>query len=169
METLLFIILGVLSRILPHAPNMTAVGGVALFSGAKFNTKKAVTITLLTMLISDFIIGFHSLMFATYGGMILAVFVGKWISQRAGARRIIAGTFLSSAIFFVITNFAVWAATPLYAKTMNGFITCYIMALPFFRNSITGDLLYSISFFTIDAIFNYYKFPLFHWPRKLFS
>ncbi len=169
METLFFVILGVLSRVLPHPANMTAVGTVALFSGAKFDAKKAVIITMLTMFISDAVIGFHSLMFATYGSLVLAVFVGTWIRKHTNIRRIIAGTLLSSLIFFVITNFAVWAATPLYAKNLNGFITCFIMALPFFRNSLTGDTLYSISFFTFDALCVYYKFRLFNRQNKLYS
>jgi hypothetical protein len=139
--------IGVLSRLLPHPANMTAVGALALFGGAKFDAKKAVLATLAVMLISDIVIGFHSLMWATYGSMVLAVLIGRWIGRKGKVRRIIGGTLLSSLVFFIITNFAVWAATPLYAKTMNGLITCYVMAIPFFRNSLVGDCLYSFLFF----------------------
>jgi hypothetical protein len=143
----ILIAIGVLSRLLPHAPNMTAVGAVAFFSGAKFDSRKAVLATLAIMLISDMCIGFHSLMWATYGSMILAVFMGRWIGQKRGMGRIVGGVFVSSLIFFIITNFTVWATTPLYPKTIDGLITCYVMALPFFRNSIVGDMIFSFLFF----------------------
>jgi hypothetical protein len=147
MEELLIITVGVLSRLLPHPANMTAVGGIALFSGAKFETKKAIFLTLSTMFFSDLVIGFHSLMWATYGGMFLAVIVGTWIGKSPRVSRLLGGVFLSSVIFFIITNFAVWVATPLYPKTVSGLIDCYVMALPFFRNSIAGDLVYTVVFY----------------------
>ena len=147
METVLLIFIGVLSRLLPHPANMTAIGGVAIYSGAKLDTKKALVITLVSMFFSDVVIGFHSLMWATYGSLIVAVLIGKWISSRANTQRVVGGTLVSSLIFFIITNFAVWATTPLYAKTLSGFIDCYIMALPFFRNSLAGDMGYSLILF----------------------
>jgi hypothetical protein len=134
MELLFFIFIGIVSRLLPHPANVTAVGAVAIFTGAKFNTKNAILATLVTMFISDMVIGFHSLMWATYGSMVFAVVVGRWIGRRKKVSRIIGGTLLSSLIFFVITNFAVWATTPLYTKTIDGLIACFVMALPFFLN-----------------------------------
>lgn len=144
---LTLIIFGVLSRLLPHPANMTAVGGIALFSGAKLEVKKAIIVTLVTMIISDVFIGFHILMWATYGSLVLAVLVGRWVNQRVTVGRIAGGVLLSSLLFFVITNFAVWGMTPLYPKTINGLITCYIMALPFFRNSLVGDFGYTFIVF----------------------
>jgi len=147
MEELLIILVGVLTRLMPHPANITAVGGLALFSGAKFDVKKSIILTLTTMLISDAFIGFHSLLWATYGGMLCAVLIGKWIGSSPCISRLAGGVLSSAIIFFVITNFAVWAATPLYPRTINGLINCYIMALPFFRNSITGDFISAVMFF----------------------
>lgn len=147
METIFLILIGILSRLLPHPANMTAVGGVAIYSVAKLNTKKALIITLVTMFLSDAMIGFHSLMWATYGSLVIAVLIGGWVRQRISIGRILSGTLLASIFFFLITNFAVWVVTPLYQKTINGLITCFIMALPFFRNSLLGDMGYTCIIF----------------------
>jgi len=152
MEYILIILTGVLSRLLPHPANITAVGGLALFSGAKFGLRKSMMLVLVTMFISDAFIGFHSLMWATYGSMLLAMLIGKWIGRQPRISRLVGGIVTSSIVFFVITNFAVWAATPLYPKTVNGFFDCYIMAIPFFRNSLVGDTLYTCVFFSLEAV-----------------
>jgi hypothetical protein len=149
MEWIVVITIGVLSRLLPHPANITAVGGLALLTGAKYDSKKAILATLATMLISDIFLGFHSLMWATYGSMILAVLIGRWIGSTGRMSRIAGGTLFSSVIFFIITNFAVWATTPLYVKTFDGLITCFVMAIPFFRNSIIGDVVYTTMFFSV--------------------
>ena len=146
---LLLILIGVLSRLVPHPANMTAIGGIALFSGAKYDTKKALIVTVMTMMISDAIIGFHSLMWATYGSLIIAVVIGKQIGARSSVQRKLGGVLASSAIFYIITNFAVWAATPLYPKTLDGLVTSYIMAIPFFRNSLMGDVISSFALFVL--------------------
>ncbi|OGG11689.1 hypothetical protein A2Z00_00680 [Candidatus Gottesmanbacteria bacterium RBG_13_45_10] len=153
MEILSFIIIGIASRLMPHPANMTAVGAMALFSGAKFSFWKASVIVCTTMLITDMVLGLHSVMWATYGSMILAVLIGRWIGNSKHMSRIIGGVLVSSVVFFVITNFAVWATTPLYPKTANGLLTCYIMALPFFRNSLVGDMFYTIALFSFEVVF----------------
>jgi hypothetical protein len=151
MDMIFFIVFGVLSRLLPHPANMTAVGSIALFAGAKFDTKKAIIVTMATMLISDIALGLHPLMWATYGSLLLGVCVGKWIGRSVYFGRITGGILTSSIIFFVITNFAVWLTTPLYPKTVSGLAACYMMAIPFFRNSILGDLFYGYTFFFVFA------------------
>lgn len=147
MDIVLLILIGVLSRLMPHPANMTAVGGIAVFSGAKLETKKALIITFVTMILSDAIVGFHSLMWATYGSLFIAVLIGRFVGKNNKVKRIISGTLFSSVTFYLVTNFAVWVATPLYPRTLIGFITCYMMALPFFRNSLIGDLFYAGVFF----------------------
>ncbi len=148
MEIFIFILLGVLSRLAPHAPNLTAVGALSLFVGAKYGVKKSLIILLTTMLIADSIKGFHSVMWATYGALMIGVFIGKVIAHKKNVEWIIGGTLLSSIVFFIITNFAVWLAPNfMYAKTAQGLMQCYLMAIPFFRNTLVGDLMYSGIFF----------------------
>ncbi|OGG34970.1 hypothetical protein A2363_01985 [Candidatus Gottesmanbacteria bacterium RIFOXYB1_FULL_47_11] len=148
MDTLLLLIIGVFSRLVPHPANMTAVGALAIFSGARLGMKKSVIITIAVMGISDVILGFHSVMWATYGAMVLAVILGRYVSRSRSVVRIAGVTITSSVLFYLITNFAVWAAPgSMYAHTVSGLLDSYIMALPFFRNSLMGDMFYTALFF----------------------
>jgi hypothetical protein len=155
MEIITLTIIGIISRLVPHLPNMTPVGATTLFSSAKFGFKKGMIILLFTMLITDVVIGLHSVMWATYGSFMIALLIGRWLQKNCSLVRIMTGTFVSSLVFFVITNFAVWLVpNGMYAKTLAGLTQCYIMALPFFRNSLIGDFSYSAIFFGGYAVMN---------------
>ncbi len=54
---------------------------------------------------------------------------------------------MSSMLFFVITNFGVWATSGMYVRDANGLLNAYVLGLPFFKNSLFGDLFYTLSFF----------------------
>lgn len=139
--------IGVLSRLLPHPANFTAVPALALFSGAHIGLRKAVIVTVATMVISDIMLGFHSVMWATYGSMAFTAVLG-YLARNRSFKVLAAVTLFSSLQFFIITNFAVWLApNTLYPKTLLGLLQSYIMALPFFRNSLLGDVLYTTVFF----------------------
>ena len=153
MEIIVLTIIGLISRLVPHLPNMTAVGAMALFSSAKFGMKKGMIIVFLTMLLTDRVLGFHSVMWATYGSFLITLVVGRWIQKKDSLSRCVAGMLLSSVVFFIITNFAVWLVPHgMYAKNLSGLVHCYIMALPFFRNSLIGDFSYGALFFGSYAL-----------------
>lgn len=139
---IVLVILAISTRLLPHPANFAAVGAVALFSGTYLNKKYALWLPLAVMVISDMIIGFHNLIFFTWGSFVLMGLIGLWVRKNKNVPNIIFGTITGSLAFFFITNFAVWAFTPFYAKTVQGLLQCFIMALPFFRNSIAGDIFY---------------------------
>ena len=148
MEVFIFTILGVISRLAPHAPNLTAVGALSLFVGAKYGVKRGLVVLFATMLIADSIKGLHSVMWATYGALVIGVFIGRYISSKQNAGLIIGGTVVSSLVFFIMTNFAVWLAPNfMYAKTFQGLMQCFAMGIPFFRNTLVGDLMYAGIFF----------------------
>ncbi len=143
----LVILSSVLLRIIPHPPNFAPVGGLALFSGAKLSGKKAFLIPLATMLISDLFLGFHSTMFYVYFSFLLIVLIGKTLSKKAAFTNLVLASLLSSIVFFLITNFGVWFEGNIYAKNIIGLTNAYLMGVPFFRNTLLGDLLYTFSFF----------------------
>ncbi len=148
MDIIIFIAIGIVARLVPHVPNMTPVGALAITSGAKLGLKKALIVTLSIMLFTDLLIGLHPVMWATYGSLFLAVILGRVITKKQTLIRIGAATLTSALLFFIITNFAVWIAPlSMYPKTLAGFIECYVMALPFFRNSLMGDVFYTTVFF----------------------
>ncbi|MFH1291643.1 MAG: DUF6580 family putative transport protein [bacterium] len=144
LPVLILIILGTSCRILPHPANFAPIGAIALF-GAMYLPKKWLILPLLAMLISDFFIGFYSLpiMFSVYGSFALIGIIGIYVKKNKKFRTILGGTVLGSILFFLITNWAVWAFGAMYAPTMQGLMTSYYMALPFFRNTLFGDLFYT--------------------------
>lgn len=160
---LAIISLAVFTRLVPHPPNFAPIGGLALFSGSHFKNKFALLIPLSAMLISDIFLGFHNTMLYVYFSFLLIVFIGRMIKNING-KALIMASLTSSFLFFIITNFGVWIAPQsMYPKSINGLIQCYYMGLPFFRNTLISDLIYSFSFFYGFRFLN--KFLL----RKLFT
>jgi len=153
MDTLLLIIIGVLSRLFPHPANVTAVGALAVFSGARYGRTKALVITVGTMLVSDMVLGFHAVMWATYGSFALSVLLAHLLLRKQSVSRIAGVTLASSILFYLVTNFAVWFVPgSMYPKTLAGLLDSYMMALPFFRNSLLGDFSYVTIFFGSYAL-----------------
>jgi len=151
---LTLILIGVIFRIIPHQPNFTPIVTIALFGGFYFSKKISFLIVVLTMLISDLIIGFYEplLMIFVYGSFLLCSLLGIWLKKHEKLHQIIGASTTGSLLFFVLTNFAVWAFTPWYTKTFDGLIRCYIMALPFFKNAILGDLFFTSALFGVYEI-----------------
>jgi signal transduction histidine kinase len=142
----LIILLAVVARLIPHAPNFAPIGGLALFSGFHFKKKVSLLIPLLSMFISDIFLGFHSTIFYVYVSFVLITFIGNNIKSLK-LQNLFFASILSSILFFLITNFGVWLAGSMYPKTISGLLQSYQMGLPFFRNTVFGDLIYSVSFF----------------------
>src|SRR5438445_5345491 len=91
-------------------------------------------------------------MWAVYGTIALVVLVGRTArgSRSAG---VIAGTTLAgSCLFFLLTNFAVWAVSSYYTHTADGLAACFAAALPFFRNALMGDAFYGLILFGAWAL-----------------
>ena len=148
MDTVLLIIIGVISRLAPHPANVTAVGALAVFSGARYGRTKALVITVGAMFLSDVVLGFHAVMWATYGGFALSVLLANLLLRKQSIIRIAEVTLASSILFYLVTNFAVWFVPgSMYPRTLAGLMDSYIMALPFFRNSLIGDFSYVAIFF----------------------
>ncbi len=137
----LIIALGVLSRFLPHVPNFVPVTAIAIFGGRYFSKYYAWVIPFAIMSISDIFLGFSDVTLYVYAGLALAIFGGTILKKHYGIGNLVAVTFASSVGFFLVSNFGVWMAG-WYGRTLPGLIKCYEMAIPFFRNSLAGDLFY---------------------------
>ena len=136
------------SRLIPHPPNLASVTAVALFGGAYLSDRRlAFLVPLAALFLSDLVIGFYSQMWVVYGAFALVVCVGLLLRKRRTPLAIAGAALVSSVLFFVITNFAVWALGSLYPKTVSGLVTCYVAAIPFFQNTLVGDALYSAILF----------------------
>ena len=137
-----------LSRLIPHPPNMTSVAAVALFGGAYFSDRRlAFLVPLATLFLSDLVLGFYGHMGVVYSSFALIVCIGLWLGKDRSVLRIAAAALASSVLFFLLTNFGVWAFDSLYPRTLDGLIECYVAAIPFFRNTLQGDILYTLILF----------------------
>ncbi len=175
MNSIILIAITVVSRLLPHLPNMTLVGSMGLFTGSRDPFAKAAAILGMSLFISDALLGFHNLMWATYGSIGLGIALGRILGRTPTWKRIISVSALSSVQFFLITNAAVWVTTPWYPKTADGLLACYVAALPFFRNSLLGDLAFAGILFGVSGFrwTDYYRkartffpvHPAFLWKR----
>lgn len=136
-------------RVIPHIPNFAPIGALALFGGVYLSRKNAFFIPLLAMLVSDYFIGFDSVMMRVivYGCFLLSVGIGALVKKRKNIITILGGTLAGSVIFYLVTNFAWFYGTNMYTHDLNGIITSYINALPFFRNTLMGDFFYVGVFF----------------------
>jgi hypothetical protein len=138
------IVLGVTSRLLPHAPNFTAIGATSLFAGLYLSKKHAIAIPIISMLIADLILGFHATMGWVYASYLVIAVLGIYQHATKKVSHLVALPFLSSGLFFVLTNFGVWVTGSMYAHTVAGLIECYTMAIPFLRGTLAGDVMYSV-------------------------
>jgi len=141
---IIFILFGAALRFAPHLPNFTPIAAMALFGGVYLNKKYAIILPLATMLISDYFIGFYDLklMLGVYLGFAIIGVIGLLVRKNKNIFTVIGGTIFGSVVFFIITNFFVWAFYNWYAHTPSGLIRCFVMAVPFFRNTLLGDLFY---------------------------
>ena len=141
------ILVAIVARVIPHAPNFAPIGGLALFSGSHFKKKIALIIPLTAMFFSDIFLGFHKTVPYVYVSFIIIALIGSLIKNNKWQSLLLA-SLTSSVLFFLITNFGVWATGSMsYQKNLNGLMQSYAMGLPFFRNTIISDLFYSFSFF----------------------
>src|ERR1039458_8930858 len=136
-------------RLLPHPANFAPVTAIALFGGATLPRRYAVLAPLLAMMLSDTLIGWYSLMPITWACYaLIALASSVWLRGR-GLGRGITLTAGSSVFFFAVTNFAVWVGGGLYPRTLAGLERCFMMALPFFRNTALSDMIYTAGLFSL--------------------
>jgi len=136
-------------RLVPHPPNFTPIGAMALFSGAYLGRKGVIAFAapLGALLLSDLVLGFYRGMPTVYFSVALVVIIG-WLSlQRVSPLRIGAAAIASSVLFFVVTNFGMWLSSGFYPRTLAGLQACYVAAIPFFQNTVAGDLFYATLLF----------------------
>jgi hypothetical protein len=160
------IVLAVLSRLLPHPYNFTPIAGIALFGAAHFRKNGlAWLIPLSAMWISDLVINnvyyaafndgfvwFTSGFYWMYGSFALIALVGYFLLDEVSIPKLIGGSLFASILFFLITNFGVWLGSASYSQIVKGLIACYTSGIPFFGNTIGGDLFYT------GVLFGSYEF-----------
>jgi len=135
-------------RLVPHPPNFTPIGAMALFSGAYVGRKALAFVAPFgALLLSDLVLGFYHGQATVYLSVAVIVMIGMVALSRVSALRVGGAAIISSILFFVITNFGMWLFSGFYPRTWTGLEACYVAAIPFFQNTIAGDLFYSTLLF----------------------
>lgn len=158
------IAVGGLTRVLPHAPNFTAVAAVALFGGALVKSRTlALSIPLIALLLSDLIVNnilypqyfngftlFYPGMWAVYGSFILVTLMGRFFLNTSKPGSMVFMTITSSLLFFIVTNFQIWMSSGMYPNNAAGLSAAYIAALPFLGNMVLSTGIY---LFVMDLVY----------------
>lgn len=152
LMAVVFIIIGILSRVIPHVPNFSPIIAVALFAGVYWNRKYGYMLPLAMLVISDLIIGLHSTVFFTWTAMLVIYYLGTRLQKHKTIPATIGYALFSSVFFFIYTNFGVWL-TGWYPQTIQGFLQCYTLALPFFRTSLLANIAYVAVMFGAYELF----------------
>jgi hypothetical protein len=141
----LLLILGLVTRLLPHWPNFTALGAIALFGGAQLKPNwLAPLVTFGILLVSDFILGFYSGFGFIYIAFFLISIQGLFMKSKK-ASNVLAHSVLATLSFFLISNFGVWLSSGMYSKDISGLIMCYASALPYSLNFLAGTLVFGFA------------------------
>ena len=170
--TLSLVCVGIAARLLPHWPDFTPIGASGLFAGARLRGWRAYAVPLFAMLISDPILGFlhgfrpfTAMTLFVYSSLLINVLIGRALRASENPLRIAPAALMGSIQFYAITNFAVWLLGNHFPHTDMGLVACYVVALPFLKNMMLGDLLYSAALFGLHAWLSHRAFPLEHRER----
>ncbi len=145
------IALAALARVGPHPPNLTPVGAMALFGGACLADRRlALLVPFAALFVSDLFLGLHVLIPVVYGSFAVNVLLGRWLRSRRTLMTTAGVTLAGSVQFFVVTNFACWLLY--YPPTAEGFVACYVAAVPYFQNTLLGDAVFATALFGTLAV-----------------
>jgi|TARA_Y100000590_G_C15519702_1_gene938879 hypothetical protein len=127
------------SRFVPHPPNFTSLLALSFYVPALLGVRYLPALVL-SFLITDLFIGFHTVTLFTWGSVILIGLSSRFFLLNIYTR--ISGSLLGALMFYLITNFGVWSLGS-YGYTLDGFILCYTLAIPFFAYSIVSTFIFS--------------------------
>jgi hypothetical protein len=151
------ILLAALSRLVPHLPNVSPITALALFGGVYLDKKYAFLIPMAALLISDYFLGFYTGLEWVYGSFLAIGCIGLWLRKHEGVLPTFGASLAGSLLFFLVTNFGVWFSSQVtYPHTLEGLGMCYTAAIPFFRNTLIGDLVYVGSMFGLFELVRRY-------------
>lgn len=161
------ILAAALSRLFPHPMNFAPLGAISLFGAAYIKDKRfAMLLPMAAYYLSDLVI--NNVIYASYYqsftlftpgyiwvycSIAAIVLLGMFLLKKVNFVRTIGASIGASVLFFVISNFGVWLSDPDYPLTAAGFVLCYEMAIPFFKNTFLGDLTYvAVMFGTFELV-----------------
>ncbi len=146
--------IGIAYRIFDFPPNFSPIMAISMFGAYYYKNYWFFLLPLTIMLVSDFYIGFYEwrIMLSVYGSIALISFFGLKVKRKYSTLNIVQWSLLSSLLFFVVSNFSVWLFGSWYPHNIYGLGECFYLAIPFFRNTMLGDLFFNGAFFGAYAL-----------------
>jgi len=135
------IVIGIMTRLIPHPPNFTPILSFALLSGVYSKNNLGIFIPISIMLLSDMFLGSHDVIIWVYSSLFVIYLIGYYFIKNISFKNVLLGAMIGSFIFFVLTNLGVWFIG--YPKTIDGLITCYVAAIPFYKNTFLSAIIYT--------------------------
>jgi hypothetical protein len=129
------------TRFIPHPPNFTSLIALSFYAPAIFGIR-FIPVVILSFALTDLIIGFHSTIIFSWGSVLLIGYLTTYFSSSITKR--LSGALLGAIIFFIVTNLGVWIISGHYERSLAGLITCYVLAIPFFYNTLLATIFFSI-------------------------
>ena len=148
------VLLLTISRLIPHPPNFTPLGAMAILAAATIkDLRLAMLIPIGAMLISDFFLGFHSSLLFVYSAIAVIVLINQYLLKTVSVGKLALAALTSAIIFFLITNFGAWLSHTMYPRTWDGLWQAYIAGIPFFRNTLLSNLFFTaIRFYALTFL-----------------
>jgi hypothetical protein len=148
-------------RVTTSIPNYSPLAALALFGGAHFSKKwLAIALPLAATWLSDFvldntvyapasgeIVWFYGGFYWQYGCYALMAVAAYFLMKKVTVVNVLIASLGASVLFFLVTNFGVWASSTMYPKTTEGLQLCYTAGIPFFKHTLLSDLIHSALFF----------------------
>jgi hypothetical protein len=159
MLAYVFVVLAIAVRFMPHPWMFTPVTACLLYFGAR-GPRRFIWAPLVLLAASDVVLTkwfWHYaftwdqlVIWAWYAAVLM---LGTRLRENRKPLWIMASALGSSVAFYLLSNFAVWASFNMYPKTLTGLMTCYTLAIPFFKPSLIGDLLFTAGMFAVPVLF----------------
>ena len=144
-------------RLIPHPPNFTPVIALSLYLPFMFGVW-SIPFCILGFAMTDYFIGFHSLLIWTWGALALTGYTSKFC-KKIFSRIVL--SFIGAITFFIISNFGVWISGTFYEISTQGLLKCYVMAIPFFTNTLLSTMFFAVIFELFISSKFYYLIPNF--------
>ena len=141
------------SRLIPHPPNFTPIIAVGILGGYFFkNLNWSLGIVFLSIFLTDLLLGFYPSMLMIYLSLAIIILSFHKLNNLMNFKNLFLYGLSGSVIFFKVSNFGVWMFDGLYEKNLEGLIKCYIMAIPFFKNTLFSTIIFSYSFLFVNNL-----------------
>lgn len=156
----------IISRLIPHPPNFTAATAAIVFAAVSLRSWTSLVALIgsywaADLIINNFMYSSAKFLWVTpaFYWILIPIVVSFMIirfsvKDSMAPLAIFKSTFGASCLFFIVSNFGVWANSVNYSKNFNGLTLCYFNAIPFFGNELAGTFFYTSLIYCIYWLTN---------------